>query len=77
MKKRILVTTTTQRYIAIDIPDEENFNELEEDLNILLEKEINEGVGLPSFDMLLDDIDLECYECVIMNEFEEKEMSIE
>lgn len=72
MKKRILVTHTTYRYIDVEIPDEELFNDLIEDLNIVKEKD-----DIVNFDTILEDIDLDCYSCEIIDDIEEEEISIE
>ena len=72
MKKRILVTHTTYRYIDVEIPDEDLFNDLIEDLNIVKEKD-----DIVNFDTILEDIDLDCYSCKIIDDIEEEEISIE
>ena len=67
MKKTIMITTTTYRYIEVDVTDEDYFNDLVNDLNIQMQNNSN-------FDMVFYNMDLEDYNCEVLNDYFEEEI---
>lgn len=69
MKKTIMITTTTYRYIDIEVTEEEYFNDLIEDLNTEIENGFN-------FDLVFYNMDLDNYNAIVIDDYEEEEIEI-
>ena len=69
MKKTIMITTTTYRYIEVDVNDEYYFNDLVNDLNIQMQNN-------SKFDMVFYNMDIEDYNCAVLDDYLEEEIDI-